>query len=194
MPVRTRSRGSSCWKKLLRIVLRADLEHEALAALEHDAGRPDLDLDGNDLAGRQLLDLVVGVERPVGRRPRGIELAVRDAQPAVRRGDRAGRRASVPGNVTSRAVAAELADDREEIGVVDARRDPQPELDGAGDLGVVLERARSRTWRSSSRPPGRRVVGDRARRSRVAAARACRLAASRYYSVHCVRAIGHSFS
>jgi hypothetical protein len=34
-----------------RIVLGADLENEALAALDHDAGRPDLDLERDDRAG-----------------------------------------------------------------------------------------------------------------------------------------------
>ena len=45
------------------VVLGADLQDKALATLNHDTGRPDLDLERHDLTGPQLLQLVVGVER-----------------------------------------------------------------------------------------------------------------------------------
>jgi len=57
-----------------RVVFGAHLEDKALAALDHDTGRPDLDLDRNDLSGLQLLQLVVGVERTPRLRALRIEL------------------------------------------------------------------------------------------------------------------------
>ena len=101
-------------RRRARLVVSGHFEHEAFTRLADDACRPDLDLDGDDLAGLHLLDLIVGVEGPVGRRAVGVELAVGDAQPAAGDGD-AGVDRALEGDFV--AVRGELAEDGEEVGV-----------------------------------------------------------------------------
>jgi hypothetical protein len=106
-------------EEALRIILRTDLENKALATFDDDTGRANLDVHGNDLAGTQLLQLVVVMERTPGSRPRWIELAVRRAQPAVRhRNPAAAGHRSRESDLA--AVASELADDGKEIRIVTA--------------------------------------------------------------------------
>src|SRR5262245_29482101 len=88
-------------------VARLHVEPDAVAFLEHHRGRPDLDLDPYDLAGRKIEPALVLVIGPIGQRQRGIELAMRNAQPAFRHRH---RRALLTGLQHLVAVGIEVAD------------------------------------------------------------------------------------
>src|SRR5262249_23909672 len=59
------------------VILAADAQSDAIAGRNHDRGRPDLDVELDDLTGFQRLVLVVSVIGAIGRRELPIELAVR---------------------------------------------------------------------------------------------------------------------
>src|SRR5262245_15173873 len=68
----------------INVVLSADSEADAIAGRHHDRGRPDLDVELDDLALLERLLLVVGVIGPPGRRELLVELAMRRTQPPLR--------------------------------------------------------------------------------------------------------------
>ena len=94
-------------EEALRIIPAADFQNQPLAALHHDAGRPDLDLERNDLAGLQRLQLVVRVERPPGvaRDSSSLRCEARSQPYATAIGLPPG---IGPGNVTSRPSCPSL--------------------------------------------------------------------------------------
>jgi hypothetical protein len=61
---------------LVLVVIASDSESEAEAGWSYDRGRPDLDLELVDLAGRQGLDAIVGVIGPVGEGELRVEVSV----------------------------------------------------------------------------------------------------------------------
>src|SRR5947207_3877358 len=69
-------------------VARLDIEPYPMTLLEHHAGGPDLDVDAHRLAGLEHFARSVPVIRPIRKRQRRIELAVRRAEPAFGHGNR----------------------------------------------------------------------------------------------------------
>ncbi len=124
---------------LVLVVLAADGQRDPVTGRHHDAGRPDLDLDLVDLTGRHRLPPAVRVDRPVGPAQLGVELAVRDPQPALR--DRGVR---VDGTLEHdlAPVRCEHPDDQEQVGVGGRRGHAQPGRDRAGQLEVGVGRRR----------------------------------------------------
>ena len=104
---------------------------------EHHAGRPNLDLDAHRLAGLEHFALGVRVIRPMRKRQRRIELAMRCAEPAF--GHRNGLTLLAQLEHVA-AIGRDVADGRENIHVLGAARHPQNQDDRPGHLGVFRER------------------------------------------------------
>src|SRR5581483_9913935 len=121
------------------VVGATDGQREAIAFRQDNAGRPDLDIDLVDLAGGELLLLVMRMVGPVWQRQLWIELAVRAAQPPL--SDRGvGVQRSLERDLLE--VRRECAHHQEQVGIFGRRRYPEPGGDRAGDLGFLLERFR----------------------------------------------------
>ena len=121
------------------VIAAAHGERDAATGRHHDRGRPQLDVERHCFTGLERLRFVVRVIRTVRRGKRGIELAVRGAQPAL--GDR-GVRIDRAHEHHFPQVRREHAEYQKQIGVGGGRGNEQLRRKRARDLGVGLERRR----------------------------------------------------
>src|SRR5471032_1783264 len=121
-----------------REVVSAHFEHQAGPGLEQRARGEDLDFHGSDFARCDRSGAFVRVPWTPGAAPRGILLAMRDAQPSF--GDAVAIEAVVAEEEDLAAAIVELAQEDEEVEVVALRgRNPELERHAPSELGLCFK-------------------------------------------------------